>query len=160
TAQLGGTDQWGNITAGIELIRRMRGQAAYGITLPLVTRTDGSKFGKTESETVWLDARKTSAYEMYQFWLNTADDDVVMYLKYFPSLERGEVDDPQTAIQPSPDRREAQRVLARQVTGLVHGEGAMAQAEAIGEALFSGDVAQLTEVELDQACRTMPRTAL
>jgi tyrosyl-tRNA synthetase len=160
TIQLGGTDQWGNITAGIELIRRVRGQTAYGITLPLVTRTDGGKFGKTESETVWLDPRKTSAYEMYQFWLNTADDDVGTYLKYFTFLEPGEIDHLQSATQTSPDRREAQRVLARQVTALVHGEAATAQAEAISRALFSGHVEQLTEVELDQACRTMPTTTL
>ena len=160
TLQLGGSDQWGNITAGIELIRRMRGQTAYGVTLPLVTKTDGTKFGKTESETIWLDGQKTSPYEMYQFWLNTADDDVVTYLKYFTFLERGEVDDLQDATQTSPDRREAQRVLARHVTALVHGDAAMAQAEAISRALFSGDVEQLTEPELDQACRTMPTTVL
>ncbi len=160
TLQLGGSDQWGNITAGIELIRRVRAQMAYGITLPLVTKTDGTKFGKTESETVWLDGQKTSPYEMYQFWLNTADDDVVTYLKYFTFLERGEIDDLQNATQTSPDRREAQRVLARHVTALVHGDAAMAQAEAISRALFSGDVEQLAEPELDQACRTMPTTVL
>jgi len=160
TLQLGGSDQWGNITAGIELIRRVRGEAAYGITLPLVMKTDGSKFGKTESDTVWLDGRKTSPYEMYQFWLNTADDDVVTYLKYFTFLERAEIDDLQSATQRSPDRREAQRVLARHVTTLVHGEAATAEAEAISRALFSGEVESLTEPQLDLACRTMPTTAL
>ncbi len=160
TLQLGGSDQWGNITAGIELIRRVKGQAAYGITLPLVMKTDGSKFGKTESDTVWLDSRKTSPYEMYQFWLNTADDDVVTYLKYFTFLEQGEIDDLQSATQNSPDRREAQRVLARHVTALVHGEAATAEAEAISRALFSGEVESLSEPQLDQACRTMPTTAL
>ena len=160
TLQLGGSDQWGNITAGIELIRRVKGEAAYGITLPLVMKTDGSKFGKTESDTVWLDGRKTSPYEMYQFWLNTADDDVVTYLKYFTFLERAEIDDLQSATQRSPDRREAQRVLARHVTTLVHGEAATAEAEAISRALFSGEVESLTEPQLDLACRTMPTTAL
>jgi len=160
TLQLGGSDQWGNITAGIELIRRVKGQAAYGITLPLVMKTDGSKFGKTESDTVWLDGRKTSPYEMYQFWLNTADDDVVTYLKYFTFLERAEIDDLQSATQRSPDRREAQRVLARHVTALVHGEAATAEAEAISRALFSGEVESLTEAQLALACRTMPTTAL
>ena len=160
TLQLGGSDQWGNITAGIELIRRVKGEAAYGITLPLVMKTDGSKFGKTESDTVWLDGRKTSPYEMYQFWLNTADDDVVTYLKYFTFLERAEIDDLQSATQHSPDRREAQRVLARHVTTLVHGEAATAEAEAISRALFSGEVESLTEPQLDLACRTMPTTAL
>jgi tyrosyl-tRNA synthetase len=160
TLQLGGSDQWGNITAGIELIRRMRAEVAYGITLPLVTKTDGSKFGKTESKTVWLDGQKTSPYEMYQFWLNTADDDVVTYLKYFTFLEPDEIDDLRGATQTSPDRREAQKVLARHVTAIVHGNVAMTQAEAISRALFSGDVEQLTEPELDQACRTMPTTVL
>lgn len=160
TLQLGGSDQWGNIIAGIELIRRVKGQAAYGITLPLVTKTDGNKFGKTESGTVWLDGRKTSPYEMYQFWLNTADDDVVTYLKYFTFLERGEIDDLQAATRSFPDRREAQRVLARQVTALVHGEAALAEAEAISRALFDGDVESLTERQLAQACGTMPSTAL
>ena len=160
TLQLGGSDQWGNITAGIELIRRVKGEAAYGITLPLVMKTDGSKFGKTESDTVWLDGRKTSPYEMYQFWLNTADDDVVTYLKYFTFLERAEIDDLQSATQRSPDRREAQRVLARHVTTLVHGEAATAEAEAISRALFSGEVESLTEPHLDLACRTMPTTTL
>jgi tyrosyl-tRNA synthetase len=160
TVQLGGSDQWGNITAGIELIRRVRGHAAYGITLPLVTKTDGSKFGKTESDTVWLDGRKTSPYEMYQFWLNTVDDDVVSYLKFFTFLEPEEIDDLQTATHNSPDRREAQRVLARHVTALVHGEGAMAEAETISGALFSGDVESLTEPQLVQASRAMPTTTL
>ena len=160
TLQLGGSDQWGNITAGIELIRRVKGQAAYGITLPLVTKTDGSKFGKTESGTVWLDGQKTSPYEMFQFWLNAADDDAIPYLKYFTFLEPGEIDDLQNATQNSPDRREAQRVLARHVTALVHGESAMAEAEAISRALFSGDVESLTERQLAQACQIMPSTTL
>ena len=160
TLQLGGSDQWGNITAGIELIRRVRSQSVYGATLPLVTKTDGTKFGKTESDTVWLDARKTSPYEMYQFWLNTADDDVTTYLKFFTLVEPGEIEALQSSTQTAPDRREAQRVLARHVTALVHGDSASAQAETISRALFSGDLEQLTEADLDQACRTMPRTVL
>jgi len=160
TLQLGGSDQWGNITAGIELIRRVRNQSVYGATLPLVTKTDGTKFGKTESDTVWLDARKTTPYEMYQFWLNTADDDVITYLKFFTFVEPGDIEALQDSTQAAPDRREAQRVLARQVTALVHGESATAQAETISRALFSGDLEQLTESDLDQACRTMPTTVL
>jgi len=160
TLQLGGSDQWGNITAGIELIRRVRNQSVYGATLPLVTKTDGSKFGKTESDTVWLDARKTSPYEMYQFWLNTADDDVTTYLKFFTLVEPGEIEALQSSTQTAPDRREAQRVLARNVTALVHGDSAAAQAETISRALFSGDLEQLTEADLDQACRTMPTTII
>jgi tyrosyl-tRNA synthetase len=160
TLQLGGSDQWGNITAGIELIRRVRGKVAYGITLPLVTKTDGSKFGKTESGTIWLDGQKTSPYEMYQFWLNAADGDVVAYLKYFTYLDPSEIEDLQVATQGSPDRREAQRVLSRHVTALVHGESAVVEAETISRALFSGDVESLTESQLVQACQTMPTTAL
>lgn len=160
TLQLGGSDQWGNITAGVELIRRVKGAAAHGITLPLVTKSDGSKFGKTESGTIWLDSAKTSPYEMYQFWLNTADDDVVKYLKYFTFLSPEQTDELGRATEDSPDRREAQRVLAREVTTLVHGESATAEAEAISRALFSGEVESLTELQLEHACRTMPSTVL
>jgi len=160
TLQLGGSDQWGNITAGIELIRRVKGEAVYGITLPLVTKTDGNKFGKTESGAIWLDASKTSPYEMYQFWLNTADDDVGTFLKYFTFLERAELDALVVAARSAPEKREAQRVLAQNVTSLVHGKAAMQEAETIGHALFSGDLESLTEGQLDQACRTMPTTAL
>jgi len=156
TLQLGGSDQWGNITAGIELIRRVHGRAAYGITLPLVTKTDGSKFGKTESGTVWLDPAKTSAYEMYQFWLNTADADVVRFLRYFTFLPLERIDELEAALRTAPDKREPQRVLAREVTGLVHGEASMREVEGISSALFSGDVATLSESQIGQAARTMP----
>ena len=156
TLQLGGSDQWGNITAGIELIRRVHGRAAYGITLPLVTKTDGTKFGKTETGTVWLDPAKTSAYEMYQFWLNTADADVVPFLRYFTFLPLERVGELEIATRTAPDKREAQRVLAREVTTLVHGEAAVREVEAISSALFSGDVASLSESQLRQAVRTMP----
>lgn len=160
TLQLGGTDQWGNITAGIELIRRIKGESVYGLTLPLVTRADGSKFGKTESGTIWLDAQRTSAYEMYQFWVNTADEDVVNYLKYFTFLEAEEIDALALATHGSPEKREAQRILARCATALVHGGSAMHEAEVISRALFSGDVDALTEAQLEQVCRTMPTTML
>ena len=158
--QLGGSDQWGNITAGIELIRRVHAKSAFGITLPLVTKTDGTKFGKTESGTVWLDPRKTSAYEMYQFWLNTADADVVRFLRYFTFLSHERIAELEHGVQEAPDRREAQRVLAREVTALVHGESAVREAEAISTALFSGDVASLSEVQLAQATTGMPTSRL
>jgi tyrosyl-tRNA synthetase len=135
---MGGSDQWGNITAGIDLIRRIEGRAAFGLTLPLVTKGDGSKFGKTESGTIWLDPARTSAYEMYQFWLNTADDDAVRFLKYFTFLPLPRIDELATATRTSPERREAQRVLAREVTALVHGEAAMVEAEGVSAALFGG----------------------
>lgn len=156
TLQLGGSDQWGNITAGIELIRRVHGRAAYGITLPLVTKTDGTKFGKTESGTMWLDPAKTSAYEMYQFWLNTADADVARFLRYFTFLPLERVEELEEATRTVPDKREAQRVLAREVTALVHGEVSVREAEGISAALFSGDVASLTESQLAQGTRGMP----
>jgi tyrosyl-tRNA synthetase len=160
SVQLGGSDQWGNITAGVELIRRMHGRPAYGITLPLVTKTDGSKFGKTESGTVWLDPAKTSAYEMFQFWLNTPDADVVRFLRYFTFLPLERIDELEAATRDAPEKREAQRMLAREVTALVHGEAAMREAEAIAAALFSGDVGALSEAQLAQAARWMPTTAL
>jgi len=160
TLQLGGSDQWGNITAGIELIRRVRGAAAYGVTMPLVTKADGTKFGKTESGTIWLDPDRTSPYEMYQFWLNTADDEVIGYLKYFTFLDREAIAALEAATSSAPDRREAQRALAREVTELVHGAEATAEAESISRALFSGDIEALSEAALAQACRAMPSTAI
>ena len=160
TVQLGGTDQWGNITAGIELIRRVHGRAAYGITLPLVTKTDGTKFGKTEAGTVWLDPAKTSAYEMYQFWLNTADADVIRFLRYFTFLPDKRIAELEDATRTAPDKRESQRVLSREVTALVHGESALREAEAITAALFSGDVGSLDEAQLAQAAKGMPTSQL
>jgi len=158
--QLGGSDQWGNITAGIELIRRVTGEQAFGMTHPLVTKGDGTKFGKTEAGTVWLDAEKTSPYEMYQFWLNTPDADVVQYLGYFTFLGRDEVLDLTDTVAKTPEAREAQRVLARQVTALVHGEATMQEAEAIGVAMFGGDVASLGPAQLEQVCRAIPTSEL
>jgi len=158
--QLGGSDQWGNITAGIELIRRVAGEQAFGITHPLVTKDDGAKFGKTESGTIWLDAEKTSPYEMYQFWLNTPDADVVKFLGYFTFLGRDEVADLADVVAKTPEEREAQRVLARHVTALVHGDVAMQEAEAIGAAMFGGEVASLGSAQLEQVCRSIPTTDL
>jgi tyrosyl-tRNA synthetase len=138
TVQIGGSDQWGNITAGIDLIRRIEGRAAFGLTLPLVTKSDGSKFGKTESGTIWLDPRRTSAYEMYQFWLNTADRDVIGFLGYFTFLPLARIGELAEATRTFPERREAQRMLAREVTALVHGNDAARDAEATSVALFGG----------------------
>jgi tyrosyl-tRNA synthetase len=160
TIQLGGSDQWGNITAGIELIRRVHGRSAYGITLPLVTKSDGSKFGKTESGTVWLDPAKTSPYEMYQFWVNTADADVGPFLRDFTFLPIEEIEALEGTVRAAPDKREAQRVLAREVTALVHGIPAMQEAEAISGALFRGDLAALPESQLAQAVTGMPTVDL
>jgi len=160
TVQVGGSDQWGNITAGADLIRRVEGEAAFGLTLPLVAKADGTKFGKTESGTVWLDPAKTSPYEMYQFWLNTSDADVVDYLRYFTFLGRDTVDELGAQLRRHAEEREAQRVLAREVTTLVHGAAATREAEEISAAFFSGDLERLTERQLAQACQGMPRTML
>ncbi len=128
--------------------------------MPLVTKADGGKFGKTESDTVWLDEKRTSPYEMYQFWLNTADEDVPAFLKYFTFLGRREIADLLGAMAETPEKREAQRVLAREVTALVHGEAKEREAEEISRAFFSGDVESLTELQLADACRAMPTTSL
>jgi len=156
TMQIGGSDQWGNITAGTDLIRRVENATAFGLTVPLVTQPDGTKFGKTESGTVWLDARRTSPYEMYQFWLNTADADVVTFLKYFTFLERPEIEQLARATRTAPEKREAQRALAEKVTALVHGKNAVEEAERISRALFSGNVKSLSESELAQVIRAIP----
>jgi tyrosyl-tRNA synthetase len=160
TIQIGGSDQWGNITAGVELIRRKTGGAAYGLTLPLVAKSDGTKFGKTEAGTIWLDPAKTSPYEMYQFWLNTADAEVDQFLKHFTLLSLDDLEGLRQAKTRAPEKREAQRVLAREVTKLIHGEQAVREAEDIAEALFSGAVASLSPAKLDEAIRSAPRTEL
>lgn len=136
TLQIGGTDQWGNITAGTDLIRRVEGEAAFGLTLPLVTKADGTKFGKTESGTVWLDAKKTSPYEMYQFWFNTADADVVRFLRYFTFLGRDEIERLDAGVRRHPEERAAQRALAREATRLVHGAEGLVEAERVTAELF------------------------
>jgi len=148
--QIGGSDQWGNITGGIDLTRRLRGEQVFGLTMPLITKSDGSKFGKTESGTVWLDARRTSPYAFYQFWLGTADVDVYKFLKYFTFLEVAEIDALQEEDARREGRPEAQAVLAREVTRLVHGPEGLAAAERITEALFSGSIEALGEDDVLQ----------
>ena len=144
TVQIGGSDQWGNITGGIDLTRRLHRQQVYGLTLPLVTKADGTKFGKTESGTVWLDANRTSPYAFYQFWMNTADADVYQFLRYFTFLDVSTIEEIERADAQAQGRRSAQGILAREVTTLVHGDEGMAAAERISQALFSGDVSQLS----------------
>jgi tyrosyl-tRNA synthetase len=138
TVQMGGSDQWGNITAGMDLIRRVRGGKAHGLVLPLITTAAGTKFGKTETGTIWLDPQLTSPFEFYQFWLNTDDRDAVKYLKFFTFLEERQVAALEAASAAEPDKRHAQRELAREVTRLVHGDGGVAQAEAQSAIAFSG----------------------
>lgn len=157
--QIGGSDQWGNITTGLELIRKMlpdEETKAYGMTIPLVTKADGTKFGKTESGAVWLDPEKTSPYEFYQFWINTADADVVRYLKIFTFLSHEEIDQLEVSVQEEPHLRKAQKVLAEEMTRLIHGEEALQQAIKISAALFSGDVKNLTAAEIKQGFKDVP----
>lgn len=148
--QIGGSDQFGNIIGGVELTRRRYGGKAYGLTLPLVTKADGTKFGKTESGTIWLDASKTSPYAFYQFWLNTADADVYKFLKYFTFLSVADIDALEEKDKAAAGRPEAQGVLATEVTRLVHGEEGLAAAERITKALFSGDAEELSAEDYQQ----------
>lgn len=150
TLQIGGSDQWGNITGGIDLTRRMQGEQVFGLTMPLVTKADGTKFGKTETGTVWLDPQRTSPYAFYQFWLNTADADVYRFLKFFTFLDVAEVNRIEEADRAREGRPEAQSILAREVTRLVHGSAGLEAAERITEALFSGSTTQLSESDLQQ----------
>ncbi|MDQ7051337.1 MAG: tyrosine--tRNA ligase [Enterobacterales bacterium] len=150
TIQIGGSDQWGNITGGIDLTRRMNRQQVFGMTLPLVTKSDGTKFGKTESGTIWLDAKKTSQYAFYQFWLNTADADVYTFLKYFTFLTEPQIVDIEQEDQQAEGRPKAQGILAQEVTKLVHGAEGLEAAERITQAMFSGSLADLSESDLTQ----------
>lgn len=161
TLQIGGSDQWGNITGGTELTRRMNGNQVFGLTLPLITKSDGTKFGKTESGTIWLDAAKTSPYAFYQFWLQTADADVYRFLKYFTFLPVAEIDALEKEDAERQGRPEAQRVLAEEVTRLVHGEEGLQAAKRITEALFSGDTSDLSEQDYAQLAQDgLPSSAL
>lgn len=148
--QIGGSDQWGNIVSGIDLVRRHLGKEAFALTMPLVTKSDGTKFGKSASGAIWLDAQKTSPYSFYQFWLNTADADVEPFLKLFTFLTEEEVAALARETQDHPELREGQRRLAREVTQLVHGEEALKSVERISECLFAGEVAGLQEADLAQ----------
>jgi tyrosyl-tRNA synthetase len=160
TLQLGGSDQWGNITAGIDLIRKLRGRKAHGLVTPLVTTASGVKFGKTESGTVWLDAARTSPFTFYQFWLNTDDRDVVAYLKYFTFLDRAAIASLEAATSSAPERREAQRVLAREVTALVHGQDQVARAEHASSLLFDEDITSLAVDDVIAVFEDVPSTEL
>lgn len=150
TIQIGGSDQWGNITGGIDLTRRMNREQVFGLTLPLVTKSDGTKFGKTESGTIWLDAKKTSQYAFYQFWVNTADADAYKFLRYFTFLDEQEIVEIEKQDRAAEGRPAAQGVLAREVTKLVHGEQGLKAAERITSALFSGKFEELSESDLEQ----------
>ncbi|MFC4321103.1 tyrosine--tRNA ligase [Litchfieldia salsa] len=155
--QIGGSDQWGNITAGLELIRKtVDDSKAFGLTIPLVTKSDGTKFGKTEGGTIWLDKEKTSPYEFYQFWINTDDRDVIRYLKYFTFFTKEEINQFEEEIKNAPEKRLAQKALAEEVTKLVHGEEAFLQAVKISESLFSGEIRDLSAAEIIQGFKDVP----
>ena len=153
TLQIGGSDQWGNIVGGIDLTRRQNQSQCFGLTSPLITKADGSKFGKTESGTVWLNAGKTSPYSFYQFWLNVADEDVYKFLRYFTFLSLEEIEDIERSDRDSDKRPEAQRILAREVTELVHGKLGVEAALRISDALFSGDPNKLSKKDFEQMCQ-------
>jgi tyrosyl-tRNA synthetase len=152
--QIGGADQWGNITNGVELLRKTEDvHDAYGLTIPLMLKADGTKFGKTAGGAVWLDPKKTSPYEFYQFWFNQDDRDVVKYLKYFTFLSHEEIDALAKEVEEHPEHRSAQRKLAEEVTRFVHGDEGLAQAEKVTQALFSGNIQELSGDEIEGAFR-------
>ncbi len=163
--QTGGSDQWGNITAGTELIRRMRGGSAYALVYPLITKSDGTKFGKTESGAVWLSPQRTSPYRFYQFWLNADDRDVVLFLKFFTWLKQDEIEGLAHALAEHPEQREAQRALAREMTGMLHGQTALERAEQATQVLFGGQIeglvaADIAEIFADVSSSELPKSQL
>jgi tyrosyl-tRNA synthetase len=160
TLQMGGSDQWGNITAGIDLIRKLRAKKAHGLVVPLVMTASGVKFGKTEAGTIWLDPERTPPFRFYQFWLNTDDRDVTRYLRYFTFLDRAAIDGLDAVTKSAPEKREAQRVLAREVTALVHGAEQLTRAEHASAVLFGEDITTLTSDEVLAVFEDVPSTEL
>lgn len=158
--QLGGSDQWGNITEGVDLLRRRREVQAFGLTAPLITKADGTKFGKTESGTVWLDPARTSPYEFFQYWIRTSDAEVGRYLRAFTFLDRPAIDALDAATAAHPERREAQRTLARSLTAMVHGDHEAARAERVAEVLFTEEIASLDADTLFDALKDSPYTGI
>ncbi|PPI86797.1 tyrosine--tRNA ligase [Candidatus Pantoea edessiphila] len=148
--QIGGSDQWGNITSGIQLTRRLNNNQVFGLTVPLITKSDGTKFGKTEKETIWLDSKKTSPYKFYQFWINTSDDDVYRFLKYFTSINNVEINKLEYEDKNINKTPKAQYVLAEQMTTLVHGENGFNAAKRITQNLFSNNIINMTESDFRQ----------
>jgi tyrosyl-tRNA synthetase len=156
----GGSDQWGNITAGVELTRRVTGTPVYGMVYPLITKSDGTKFGKTESGSVWLSPERTSPYRFYQFWLNTDDQDVVKYLKFFTFLSKVEIEELEQTVVERPESRAAQRRLAREMTQVMHGQTGLEAAENATQALFGGDVNGLSPAEVEDIFADVPSVEL
>src|SRR5262245_36693329 len=160
TLQMGGSDQWGNISAGLDLIRRLRSGKAHGLVMPLITTSSGVKFGKTESGTIWLDPDLTSPYQFYQFWFNADDPDAGRYLRFFTFLGREEIAALEDAGRREPDKRHPQRALAREVTRLVHGETAVADAEAAAHALFADQLASLSVSQIEEKLAGVPTSTV
>ncbi len=148
--QIGGSDQWGNMAAGIDLVRRLKNREVYGFTTPLVITADGKKMGKTETGAVWLDAKLTSPYHFYQFWLNVDDRDAIKFLKYYTSLSLKEIENLEKSLEASPEKREAQKILAGEITAFVHGKNAVEKSRKISQALFYGNIKELKENELKE----------
>ena len=162
TMQIGGQDQWGNITSGLELIRKLHGFESWagGFTAPLFTKSDGTKFGKSESGAVWLDPTKTSPYAFYQFWLNTPDADVIKSLKQFTFLGKEEIEELEKSFNEAPHLREAQKALAKELTVMIHGEKAYEQAIRLSAALFSGKISDLTKEEIEMGFEGLPQVEI
>jgi len=158
--QIGGSDQWGNITAGVELVKKKLNKEVFGLSTPLVTKSDGAKFGKTEAGTIWLDPQLTTPYQFYQFWINTDDRDVVNYLKFFTFLSKDEIEKLAQKVKSQPEKREAQKILALEVTKIVHGDKEAKEAEKISQALFYGKIKNLTLKELETAFQDVPSFTL
>jgi tyrosyl-tRNA synthetase len=158
--QTGGSDQWGNIIAGVELIRRKWSRKAHALVYPLITKADGSKFGKTETGTVWLSPRRTSPYRFYQFWLNTDDADVINYLKIFTWMGKEDVEELQLLLYERPEKREAQRKLAQEVTEMIHGETAVAKAEKAAAVLFGGELDGLDATDIQEIFADVPSSVV
>lgn len=160
TVQMGGGDQWGNITAGIDLVRRVEGEKAYGVVFPLVTNASGTKFGKSEAGNVWLDAALTSPFRFYQYWINVEDADVVRYLKFFTLKSRDEIEELAVAVEAEPHRRAAQHALAEEVTLRLHGSDGLAAAQRATAALFGGDIEGLAADEIEDVFADVPSSGL
>ena len=160
TVQLGGSDQWGNITAGTDLVRRVAGGKAFGVVSPLLTNSSGTKFGKTEAGNVWLDPELTSPFAFYQFWVNTADRDVMGFLRCFSLLSQSEIGELEQATQAEPEKRIAQKALADEVTHRVHGETGLASARKATQALFGGDISGLNASEISEVFADVPSSEL
>ena len=160
TLQVAGSDQWGNITAGIELIRKKTGKEVYGMTMPLVTDSQGKKFGKTEGNAIWLDKNKTSSYELYQFLINSDDEAVIDYLKKLTFLSKEEIEEIEKEHKKSPEKRIAQETLAKEIITFLHGENAYKDAKTISKALFSGNIKDLTDSQIEDAFKEVEKYKL